>query len=188
MFGIETIRKLFSKGRINKNYFSKYYKNVLIGKEGLVIILIDMQENFVEALKEKDKRRIIANQIFVIRWCAQNDISIVVLEYEMCGETIEVLAQELKEIKNLETIPKPYDNGFCGTELDYFLNKIDARNLFLMGINASACVKSTAEGAIEKGFEIITSSDVIAGCNSDNSISWYRKNGIVISSGDQATA
>lgn len=185
MFSLGIIGKLFNKGRLNEDSFLNYYEDVLVSKDGLVVILIDMQQFFIEVLKRKDKKRIIANQIFIIRWCAQKNIPMVVLEYEGCGKTINALTKELKRIKDLKTISKPHDNGFYNTELDYILNKIGAKNLFLMGINASVCVKSTAEGAIGKGFNIITSNDVIVGgYDGNNSIPWYKKNGIVISTKD----
>ncbi|MEA2097834.1 MAG: isochorismatase family protein [Patescibacteria group bacterium] len=174
-----TIRRLFNRGRLNKNSFSNYYEDILI-KDGLVVILIDMQQIFLDGLKKKNRERIIANQIFIIRWCAQENIPVVVLEYRGSGETIDVLAKELKKIEDLRIILKSYDNGFYYTELKDVLEERNAKNLFLMGINASACVKRTAIGAREEGFSIITSNDVIGGNNDDNSISWYVENGIVV--------
>ena len=177
-----TLRKLFSRGRLNEDSFLNYYEDILV-KDELVVILIDMQHLFIKNLKRKNRKRIIANQIFVIRWCVQENIPIVVLEYRGWGETINVLTKELEKVRNMIIITKPYDNGFSYTDLKCILNKRNAKNLFLMGINASACVKRTARGAVEEGFSIITSDDVIDGKhNDDNSIPWYRENGIVVSS------
>ena len=51
-----------------------------VNEDMLVVILIDMQQYFIRGLKKENKERIIANQIFIIKWCAQENIPIVVLE------------------------------------------------------------------------------------------------------------
>lgn len=184
MFSPEIIRKVFNEGRLSEDSFLNYYRDVLIRKDGLVVILIDMQQGFLDYLNNEEQERIILNQMYVIRWCAQENIPIVVLEYKRRKRTIDILIEELESVKNLEIIEKSHDDGFSNAELDYYLKKIGAKNLFLMGINASYCVKETAQGGIEKGYKIITSNDVIACRGGDNSISWYEENGTVISSTD----
>ena len=179
---LETIKRLFSRGRLNKDSFSNYYKDVFVNEDMLVVILIDMQQYFIRGLKKENKERIIANQIFIIKWCAQENIPIVVLEYEKYGKTIDVLIKELKEVKYLRVISKSRPDGFYDTKLAYTLNQVNADNLFLMGIDANVCVRSTAIGAMVNGFKFITSEDVIDGVrNDDNSIPWYRENGTVVS-------
>jgi len=49
-----------------------------------------------------------------------------------------------------------------------------------MGINAGACVKETAQSAVDMGFEIITSDEVVACSCSVGYMPWYRKNGIAM--------
>jgi len=176
-----TIRNLFDRGRLNENTFSNHYKDVLTRDE-LVVILIDMQQLFVKKIKKKNRKRIIENQVFIIRWCVRENIPIVVLEYKGWGKTIDVLTEELKKVRDIRIVSKSYENGFYNTELAYILNEKNVKNLFLMGINASACVRRTANGAIKEGFNIITSNDVIDGRHNDNnSIPWYREKGIVVS-------
>ena len=102
-----TIKKLFGRGRLNEDSFSNYYKDVFVNEDMLVVILIDMQQFFIRGLKKENKERIIANQIFIIRWCAQENIPIVVLEYEKYGETIDVLIEELKKVKYLYHVIYP---------------------------------------------------------------------------------
>ena len=52
-----------------------------ISKDELVVILIDMQPEFIQYLADGDRKRIIFNQISVINWCSKTDIPLVVLEY-----------------------------------------------------------------------------------------------------------
>ncbi|MEA2097835.1 MAG: isochorismatase family cysteine hydrolase [Patescibacteria group bacterium] len=172
------MKQIMSLGitRSDEDSFSNYYE------DGLVVILIDMQQIFLDGLKKKNRERIIANQIFVIKWCVQENIPIIVLEYIGYGETINSLSKELESVKDLKIVPKSNTNGFCDTELASILNRINAKNLFLMGFDANVCVKSTARGAREEGYGVITNKDVIDGVHKDNSgISWYIENGTVVS-------
>jgi len=181
MFNILILLKLFIKEKCNNNSFLKCQGDNLVRKDGFVVILIDMQKLFIKQLKKSEESLIIVNQILMIRWCVKNNIPIVVLEYKGVGETINILAKELKGVRNLTKIIKPHNNGFSNTELDDMLINMGARNLFFMGINASVCVKSTAKGAIEKGYSIMTSENVISEeRDGDKSIPWYIKNGTVI--------
>ena len=179
MFYISILIKLFIKKKFDKDSFLNYHKYTLDRRDGLAVILIDMQRSFIKNLNKKEKNHIILNQILMIRWCAQRDIPIIVLEYEGYEKTINILTKELQKVKNLTIIKKSHDDGFLNTELDDVLKKIGTKNLFLMGINAGACVIRTAQGAIKKGYFIITSDDVING-NRDN-LSWYERNGVLIS-------
>lgn len=154
--------------------------DIFKGNNGLAVILVDMQQYFINDLKCHEEQRVIPNQIAVIKQCAKNNIPVIVLEYCNCGKTIPVLAAELKKLKNPRFIRKSEDNGFDGTRLNRVLKKIKAKRLFFMGINAGACVKETVQNALELSFEVIISNDVITSPGDKNCIPWYEENGIVV--------
>ena len=64
-------------------------RNFLSGKIGptkapssLVVLLIDMQDRFFNLLEQDTRDELVAQQIRVIRTCAQQDIPLVVIEYQ----------------------------------------------------------------------------------------------------------
>jgi len=131
----------------------------------LAVILIDMQEEFVDRLSKKDKKIIILAQQKLLHYCQEKQLPLVVLEYrnntEEYGSTIAPLANIIADIPGVIKIDKPANDGFEKTELLSKLQLMQVKRLWLAGINASACVYDTAESALEH-FSIATSNDLIA--------------------------
>lgn len=153
----------------------------------LAVLLIDMQEIFLKDIFDEERKREIPYQIEVLDYCKANDIPVFVLEYEREGSTIPVLKDKIDSLNKKSYIIKSHSNGFEGTDLEKQLKFENAENLLLMGINASACVLETAEGALERGYNLMTSKDLIADSfgecydpESDvlESRYWYKKNSI----------
>jgi nicotinamidase-related amidase len=154
-----------------------------IDSKNLVVLLIDMQDFYIDS---EEKKGLIPNQISVLEVCRGKDIPVIVVEYDGCGETTSSLLEKIKEIPspNVYKITKSSDNAFNRSELHDLLIKLEAETLLLMGINACACVFLTASNAVQLGYKIITSEGLIAGfCLScrkgDESgrYEWYKKNG-----------
>ena len=174
------LAKFFRRKRIITRVINDYFQ---LNYSEVAVILIDMQYGFIATLRNGEEDRIVPNQISVLRFCKEKNIPVIILDYFGHDETIKKLANEVKDFENVKIIIKNRDNGFTDTELNFHLKSLGAKKLFLMGINADCCVKKTAKGAIQNGYEIITSNDVIAGMSyhsDDNSISWYRDNGICV--------
>lgn len=145
---------------------------------GWAAILIDMQKEFVDRLPDGTDKWLIPNQIRVLNYCKQKEIPIIVLEYKGEGRTLSALLRHLHDHRPVARVIKSADNGFINTQLEEILMRINASKIFIMGINAGACVLSTAEGAKKRGYTVATSLDVIAGESAESS-SWYKKNTIV---------
>jgi len=146
-------------------------------------ILVDMQKDFVCDLRRGDLERIVPNQLYVIKRCNEMKIPIIVLEYFDFGKTIRRLRRKIVKNKKHTFILKYHDSGFINTELNETLVSLNAKCIFIMGINAAFCVKDTARDAVNYGYEIITSADVISGMPDhprDDNIRWYRRNGTVL--------
>lgn len=160
---------------INDNFPENY--------SDVAVILIDMQPGFVSRLRRGEADRIVPSQVAVLKFCKEKNIPIVILEFFGSGSTVQTLADEIGSYDKVKIIEKNYNDGFRNTVLNAHLKLIGAKKLFLMGINADFCVRETAEGAIERGYKIITSDKVIAGMphhSQNNSLPWYRKNGVCV--------
>ena len=125
-------------------------------------LLIDMQEEFVDKIDKERRVALIKAQIAVIRYCAVKDIPVVVLEYLGQGATIEELRKEIDKVPRVAVVVRNEYDGFYRTELERTLDIFGAVNTLFMGINASCCVRQTAESALQKKYCVITSTDLIA--------------------------
>lgn len=163
-----------------------------INIEKLSILLIDIQNVFVDHLRMGAKERIIPKQIEILKKCEENHIPIYVIELDAPDfpkEIMELNSQVDEALKNIQgkvLVIKKSDNAFTGTRLEEMLTEQNITHLLLMGVNAQGCVLDTAKTAIDKGFKIITSSDLIAGQptdREDDCAPWFKENGVYFQRG-----
>jgi len=126
----------------------------------VAVLLIDMQEDFLENIDEEEQEEEIDNQLNVLDYAQRHSIPIFVLEYANYGNTIDLLQEKVED--GYKLITKPHDDGFLATNLEEELRAQGTKYILLMGINASACVFNTAQGGIIRGFKILTSKEIIA--------------------------
>jgi nicotinamidase-related amidase len=151
----------------------------------VAVIIIDMQTGFVERLYPGEEQRIVANQLEIIRLCNEREIPIIVVEFDRYefGLTISMLRERAEKNQHYKIQHKSRNSAFERTLLNLRLRIMGVKKLFLMGVNAEACVRKTAADAMQHGFTIITSNEVISGHdkpNSEHSIAWYKRRGIVL--------
>lgn len=144
----------------------------------IVALLIDMQDNFIDREEIMD---LIPNQISVLNFCCKNNIPIIVIEKSEGGNTNRPLLDAINN-NNYYKIEKPCNDGFIKTTLQELLEKNNAKTLLIMGINACACIWETTITAKKKGYEIVTSEDLITGycknCTQEHKEEWYKANTI----------
>ncbi|MFA5887470.1 MAG: isochorismatase family cysteine hydrolase [Candidatus Nanoarchaeia archaeon] len=156
------------------------------------VLVIDMQESFLNELDPEEKEEEIPYQIEVLNAAKRNNIPIFVIEYEGMGSTIDELMNVIST-SDYEIVTKPGNNGFRRTNLDELLKEKGIHSLTLMGVFASACVYATAGGALQSGYEILTSTEVIADSDStysttnhnNQSAEWYAEHGTLFDNHDQ---
>ncbi|MEK6863527.1 MAG: isochorismatase family protein [Nanoarchaeota archaeon] len=152
----------------------------------LGVLLIDMQDFFVQHIVNEDLNKMVAHQARVLNYCREYDIPVFVLEFYGCGNTIKILSDKIDVLQRKERITKRCDDGFENTILAAQLHAEGVRNVMLMGINASYCVRDTAAGAVNNRFSVMTSRQLIADpCYNiektlkfEKSIKWYEKRGL----------
>jgi len=156
-------------------------------KNNTAVIIVDMQDFFLDNYTPKNKELLITNQIKIVELCVKNKLPFVILEYKCRGIFRGKLIQKLdKMIKNTcrETIIKESNSGFTDTNLDLILNNLKIKKILLLGINANGCVQDTAIGAIRRGYKVITAHGIIASSSrkdldlSAKNLRWYKKNTI----------
>lgn len=150
---------------------------------GRAVLLVDMQPPFVKRIRMEDRRRIISAQEKVLDYCIQHDLPVAVIEMNGCGGTINPLDSIVDGIPRHGFVAKGTINAFTDSVLLQQLRKWEASSVYLMGIYASCCVRHTAEGALNYGFDVFTSDDVItnpSGAWEDatkGTIDWFKRNG-----------
>jgi isochorismate hydrolase len=126
------------------------------------VIIVDMQDELLKNISPKELKQQILNQLDVLNFCSQNEIPVFVLEYTGWGSTTSVLKSRIDSLENKIYISKVFDDGFDGTCLENELKKQEVSTVLLMGINASFCVRVTAQGALNRGYKIMTAGNLIA--------------------------
>ncbi|MFH1387689.1 MAG: isochorismatase family protein [Patescibacteria group bacterium] len=150
----------------------------------IAALIIDMQVPFLADIKSSEKDELISSHVEMIRYLAHRNIRAIVLEYIGEGGTYWRLRREIKKIPRFKRIIKEYANGFLETGLNKQLKIWQIKEIILMGINASYCVKETAEGALDNGFSICTARQLVADREyqqddfKKNVPEWYEKNGV----------
>ena len=171
----------FSSHPGNPNaYYSQTLEDRTPNKGKYAMLLIDMQEIFLEDIQRYTKNKQIRSQIKVLKYCSQKDIPVAILEYINYGSTINKLASCLNKVPRKRYLKKDNKNGFTNAELFKQLEKWGVSHLGLMGIYTSSCVKATGIGAIKNGFSIFTAKQLIAepkNCKTNKSILWYKAEG-----------
>lgn len=179
---LESAKLFFSRfsGKANKNNGEEAQKN-----SSVAVLIIDMQDCFLEDMPRKKRERLIKNQIEVIHYCIKYDIPVIALEFKDRGKTIKQLSRLIENVPRREFVTKNLNNGFHNPELEDVLKLWEVKKLLLMGVNASACVLDTADGGNKKGFVIATSENLIADNirseilnGAGKKLSWYKKKGI----------
>ena len=123
------------------------------------ILMIDMQRPFLEDIQNAPE--LITRQLDVLSQFKHYNIPAIAIEYNNHGPTIPVLKDTLRRYEQSTSVQKPFDDGFLATRLDDLLQEREVKNVLLMGVNASACVRKTAIGGQRK-YSFFTSAELIA--------------------------
>lgn len=153
------------------------------------VVMIDMQDFFLENLADESRRKLIENQSWVLDLCAKREIPLFVFEYNaggvLRGPTTKLLQDKARGVSGV-TIVKDNNSAFVGTNLHERLKEKKIRTLFIIGINANGCVQDTAMGALRRGYKVFTSTDLIASTSrgtlglSKRNEHWYRSNNLLL--------
>jgi len=130
-------------------------------KNSFAGIVVDMQDYYLKHHFEERKEVIIPSQLNVLRFCAEQDYPVVVLEMVNRGFTISELQEGLMKVPRRKYLLKGGNSGFVNPNLLKKLEEWNVNHLILMGINAKCCVKDTAISAMKYGLEVSSAEDLI---------------------------
>lgn len=153
---------------------------------GHALIVVDMQQYFLDIVRGQELQEEIPYQIEVIQAAQRNNVPVFVLEFEGAGSTITEL-MDVVDDNGYELIIKSHADGFRETSLDSMLRAHNVDSVILAGVYADACVQATANGALERGYSIITSPEIIEGVmgfDISKTDEWYKKHGAWFESHD----
>lgn len=154
-------------------------------KKTIGIIIVDMQEFFLNNISKQVQDELIKNQQNIIDIGINKDLQFILLEFkaggELRGSTISKLSNKIKNHVK-EVIIKDNNGGFTKTNLDSILKELNIKEIILMGLNANGCIQDTAIGAINRKYKVITSKGIIASSYRNNltlskrNEAWFRNN------------
>lgn len=171
-----------------------------IPKNKVGLIIVDMQDRFLKKIDSNELKKELPNYLELIGYARENKIPIYVLEIPGYGATTEKLREALGDTCYY-LLPKITGDGFSNLYLNKVLKKKGVEKIVLSGVNASFCVRATANGALKNGYEIITCPEIISDSNigvlagfrgilenpgdrflKDESLDFYKKKGVVCDS------
>lgn len=145
-------------------------------KENTGIIVVDMQKNILKEFEKQEVKNLQRAYRKLLKYAQENQIKIYNCIAPGFGGTIET-------INKYQTIPtfekkKKTNSCFTAPRLLETLIQNGEDNLIITGICGPYCVEATAKSALEKGFNIVSSEDLIAAQKKDQEknnefMSWF---------------
>ncbi len=146
------------------------------------LIVIDMQNDFLERLEDDNSAALIANTnqlIDIFRasncpviWVQQllspdlSDAPLLMRDRQISvvieGTSGAEIHSDLSRHDEDTVVTKKRYSAFFGTNLEQFLNELAPQQLTLAGVNTHACVRATAIDAYQRDFRVLLASDCLA--------------------------
>lgn len=153
-------------------------------ENGFGIALIDMQRPYLANHSLSSLKSMITAQKNVLRYSMQNNVPVFSFEFSGREGTFNGLYSLLSSYQKNFRFVKNKRNGFGYEEVHKKAADLGISNFYVMGVHKSFCVKETARGALEHGFSIYASPEVISDPDgiphemSRFSDEWFSQNGV----------
>lgn len=149
--------------------------------KGVAVLLVDMQTKLLKRHDRYAAQKMIDAQYRVLQYCIEHSLPVVSLELSTrrYGSTINLFGEFLSSYPRHRLFEKDIDNGFSNPGLETYLVSQDMEDVLVMGINASLCVRATAQGALNAGFSVFASQDLMRDSFDgwyDFTQDWYQRN------------
>jgi nicotinamidase-related amidase len=141
----------------------------LLGKEGTVFVVIDMQDTLLKKCHEWE--RVTDRIVVFLKFCHVVDMPIVATEQYPKGLGRTNL--EVADAAGADFIPKTTFNCFGEPAFVEALDMLKPETLVLAGIEAHVCVVQTALDAVDRGYRVHVMADAVS-----SRASWMAKNGL----------
>lgn len=128
---------------------------------GAALLVVDVQVGVVAQAWDRD--RIVGNVSLAVRKARAAGVPVIWIQHQ--GEELERESPAWQWVPELDPqqeelrIHKRYNSAFEGTELLSELERLGASRIFLAGAATNWCIRATAYGALERGFDTTLISD-----------------------------
>ncbi len=121
-----------------------------ISTKDTVLVVIDIQEKLLPAIKNKDE--IEKNAKILLEMSKILDIPVIITEQypKGLGKTIK----EIKKFVNNKPVEKITFDSFLNNEFEKTLKNTGRKNILLCGIETHICILQTALSGLKKGYNI----------------------------------
>lgn len=125
------------------------------------LLVIDMQVGVLD--KTWDRDRIVGNASLAVRKARKSNAPVIWVQHhdeELKRESPTwQLIPELEVAQGELSIHKSFNSAFEGTALLSELDRLDVSRIFLVGAATNWCIRATAYGALDRGFDVTLISD-----------------------------
>jgi nicotinamidase-related amidase len=148
----------------------------------LGVMIIDMQDKYLELIDPRKKKEMIYAQLALIELCSFYDYPVIILEYALSGSTTERIFEAVKRVPRRFYFEKSRNNGFTNPRVGDIVEELGLKHLCLAGLNAPYCVRDTGAGAVLNGQRIMTARQLL-GVQVHReyafkpSLRWFKSNG-----------
>jgi nicotinamidase-related amidase len=115
------------------------------------LVIIDMQESFVDYACDKKVSGVYLRKIEsicrAIRTAKKHGWTIVVVEYEGYGYTIDPIVEAIGKYRKVRVVTKCIDDG--SDELEPLLKRLKIQRVVYTGCNSDACVLATVKEMVK---------------------------------------
>lgn len=177
-------------------------KNINSVHSNKALLVIDIQEDATGKTTNKpykNSKELIDNVNSVIDYCEKQGIAVVYIKHQLNSNFLNKIIMGNRFIKgtpgseidsrikviNNFIFSKDKGNAFSNPKLDDFLKKNNISEIFIVGLDATACVYRTAIGAIKRGYKVAVLKGAIVTTNMGKMpriLNKYRNKGILLSS------
>lgn len=126
-----------------------------------VVLVLDVQNGALAGTYEREQ--VIANIGIILAKAREKNVPIVWIQHSDMGmppqsEAWQIVG-ELRIGNGDYRVDKCYNSAFEDTELDGILERLGATELVIVGASTNWCVRATAYGALDRGYDVTLISD-----------------------------
>lgn len=130
-------------------------------KEHMMLIVVDIQDNLLKAFKNDIAEKVVTKSSILIQYFKQNKLPIMVFEQypKGIGPTNEKIKEALGE--HYKPITKTCFSGFCADGFKEEMDKINKKDIVLIGIESHICVLQTCYDLIQNNKNVYVPADAV---------------------------
>ena len=133
----------------------------LVNRPNTALIVIDVQNGVVEGAHERDT--VVANINGLVEKARSEDVPVVWVQHSSdeleSGTDKWRIVPELTPSADEPLVAKRYGDSFEDTNLEGVLDDLGVGQLFVVGAQTDACIRSTLHGAFVRGYDTMLVSD-----------------------------